>query len=469
MTSMDRGWRHLVFAATRTEGQQQGFPPVCRGTDRLLDKYRQQHGNQARLSTGDCKNMLLVSNSQHCVTTDELGAYSWALKARGLRKLWIGLNAVLVLSLSACASRPPTASAAATDSDFMGTQGVMYVGGKYNGSAADAGMSGQAFVFYQVPKGYQPGMNGKWPIIMVHGSEQTGANYLGTPDGRSGWAWYFFNKGWPVYVIDQPGKGKSGYFPESYGPQARSPQPARAQALFTAPELSKPHNWPEAALHTQWPGGPGSGKPGNEAFDQFMASQVANMPQHRQALSLTTDAIGQLLKKIGPAILVTHSMTGPVSWTVPQANPGKIKAIIAIEPTGNSSLRGEAEPGSLCGLTNDCLTFSPTVGAASDLGLTRTASPIPGLQSCWLQKEPARKLTGLEGIPILISTGEASYHAQYDHCTSEFLKQAGVANTWLNLASVGIRGNGHMLMLEMNSMEIARYYETWLQKNLLNR
>lgn len=348
-----------------------------------------------------------------------------------------------------------------------GTQGVMYVGGKYKAGDPRAGITGQAYVFYQIPKGYEPRLSGKWPIVMVHGAEQTGANYLGTPDGRPGWAWYFFSRGWPVYVVDQPGRGKSGYFPEAYGTQAKSPDPNRVQALFTAPELTQPLAWPQAALHTQWPGGAGGGTPGHVAFDQFMASQVANMPEYKQALSLTTVAIGELLKKIGPAILMTHSMTGPVSWMVPQANPGMIKAIIAIEPTGNSSLRGDAAPGSPCGLSDDCLEFSPPIRSASDLGLLRTPSYVPGLQNCWLQSGiTVRTLTGLNGIPILITTGEASYHAQYDHCTSAFLTQAGVANTWLNLATVGINGNGHMQMIELNNVQIAQHYERWLLSNL---
>ena len=54
---------------------------------------------------------------------------------------------------------------------------------------------------------------------------------------------------------------------------------------------------------------------------------------------------------------------------------------------------------------------------------------------------------------------EASYHAIYDHCTSKYLAQAGVANTFVQLADVGIRGNGHMLMLEKNNLEIARFIE----------
>ncbi len=373
--------------------------------------------------------------------------------------------AAVTLSIAGCSSVATHRDAVVPEVASVAKQGVLYVGGKYK-SDPSQGMTDQAYVFYQIPQDYQPGRDGKWPIIMVHGSEQTGANYLGTPDGRPGWAWYFVSRGWPVYVIDQPGRGKSGYFPETYAQQARSPQPARVQALFTGSELTQPPGWPEASLHTQWPGGRGSGKPGNEAFDQFMASQVANMPEYKQALTLTTEAISQLLKKIGPAVLMTHSMTGPVSWMVPQTNPGQIKAIIAIEPTGNSSLRGEAAPGSPCGLTDECLRFSPEIRSALDLGLTRTASPVSGLQNCWLQKEPVHTLPDFEQIPILIATGEASYHAQYDHCTSAFLRQAGVENSWVNLASVGIKGNGHMQMLELNNLDIASFYEKWLSRHL---
>ncbi len=76
-------------------------------------------------------------------------------------------------------------------------------------------------------------------------------------------------------------------------------------------------------------------------------------------------------------------------------------------------------------------------------------------------------LSGLANVPLLIATGEASYRAQYDHCTSAFLTQAHVENTWVNLASVGIMGNGHMQMLELNNLEIATFYKKWLAAHLL--
>ena len=63
-------------------------------------------------------------------------------------------------------------------------------------------------------------------------------------------------------------------------------------------------------------------------------------------------------------------------------------------------------------------------------------------------------------------TGEASYHASYDHCTAAFLQQAGVAITFVRLGDVGIRGNGHMMMLEKNNLEIAVFLDGWVRKNI---
>ena len=83
---------------------------------------------------------------------------------------------------------------------------------------------------------------------------------------------------------------------------------------------------------------------------------------------------------------------------------------------------------------------------------------------CWIQKTPARSLPSLQKVPILILTAEASYHAPYDHCTVKYLEQAGVRSTWIKLAEIGIRGNGHMLMLENNNLAIAGVMSRWLDE-----
>jgi hypothetical protein len=133
--------------------------------------------------------------------------------------------------------------------------------------------------------------------------------------------------------------------------------------MFTAPELTVPLQWPQARLHTQWPSGPGSGVPGQYAFDQFSATQVASMPNGDQAIASTVNAVTALIKDIGPSIIVTHSMSGPMSWFIPQANPRKIKAVIGVEPGGDSSLTPDAAPPNACGV---CLNYSPPVSGPAD-------------------------------------------------------------------------------------------------------
>jgi hypothetical protein len=67
---------------------------------------------------------------------------------------------------------------------------------------------GQMYVQFQVPaKINGPG----WPVIMVHGSTHTAACLESTPDGREGWYPYFVRKGISTYVVDQAGRGRSGF------------------------------------------------------------------------------------------------------------------------------------------------------------------------------------------------------------------------------------------------------------------
>src|SRR5690606_5273552 len=87
------------------------------------------------------------------------------------------------------------------------------------------------------------------------------------------------------------------------------------------------------------------------------------------------------------------------------------------------------------GITRGPLTFSPPAERAEDLRFVRqTQADAPDLVRGWLQADPPRRLVNLAGIPILILTAEASYHAPYDHLTSAFLRQAGVEHDFVRLA-----------------------------------
>jgi pimeloyl-ACP methyl ester carboxylesterase len=40
------------------------------------------------------------------------------------------------------------------------------------------------------------------------------------------------------------------------------------------------------------------------------------------------------LDRIGPAIILTHSQSGPFGWLIADARPNLVKAIVALEPSG---------------------------------------------------------------------------------------------------------------------------------------
>lgn len=67
---------------------------------------------------------------------------------------------------------------------------------------------GQMYVEFQIPQNKKRNMP---PVIMVHGSSHTGVCLESTPDGREGWYPYFVRKGISTYVVDQAGRGRSGF------------------------------------------------------------------------------------------------------------------------------------------------------------------------------------------------------------------------------------------------------------------
>ena len=220
--------------------------------------------------------------------------------------------------------------------------------------------------------------------------------------------------------------------------------------------------WPEAALHTQWPG---SGRIGDAVFDSYYASVVPSLTDYATEQALMQAAGSSLLDRIGPAILITHSQGGTHGWLWADARPKLVKAIVAIEPAGppfqSTIVQG---PSKLYGLTDIPLTYDPPADQTLNGG-----NPLPTEErlagngrTYLLQREPARKLKNLSNIPVLLETGEASSHASYDGFTEEYLRQAGVNVERLKLADKDIYGNGHLQFLELNNLDIIKLLERWI-------
>lgn len=348
-------------------------------------------------------------------------------------------------------------------------QGYLFAGGQYATIEGRRVLNGQLYAEFQIPQN----LAHPYPVIMVHGGSQSGTNFTGTPDGREGWAQHFLRRGYAVYVVDQVGRGRAAYRSDFHGP-VRDPEVGAAQQRFAA--IKRQRLWPQAELHTQWPGGEA---PGDAVFDQFFASQLPTIADFARQQFLNRDALIALIDKIGPSILLTHSQSGAFGWPVADARPDAVKALLQVEPSGppfyeiGLEYLGPPEfyrPGNKArpwGLTAVPLTYDPPASTPDELVPVRQDAPdAPGLARGWLQQEPARQLPNLRKMPILVVTGEASYHAVYDHLTVKFLEQAGVHPTFIELKDRGIHGNGHMLMLEKNNAEIAAVMMEWLERVL---
>jgi pimeloyl-ACP methyl ester carboxylesterase len=337
----------------------------------------------------------------------------------------------------------------------LSTREYFYIGGKYTGEASKEVMAGQMYVETLRPQN----VTQKYPLVFFHGAGQTGTNWIETPDGRAGWADYFLGQGYLVYLVDQPARGRSPWHPSVNGPLQMRP-PSWVEERFTAPEVA--HIWPQARKHTQWPG---SGRQGDPVFDAFYATQVEGLESAVETQTLVQAAGAALLDKVGPAIVVTHSQSGAFGWLLADARPKAVKGIVALEPNGPPFRDAvfDENKNRAWGLTDIPIAYDPPAKSPDELAIAQEPhADGPDLVRCWEQSGPPRRLVNLQGLPVLIVTAEASYHAPYDHCTARFLAQAGVANTHVRLGEHGIHGNGHMVMLEKNNLEIATLLQGWI-------
>lgn len=311
---------------------------------------------------------------------------------------------------------------------------------------------------------YGASKSGRRPIVLIHGAAQTGIHWEYTPDGRPGLALCLASQGRIVYVVDQPGIGRSRYYYHSGGLLTHYSAES-LEMLFTRPANHK--LWPQAELHTQFPG---TGKVGDPIFDEFYASQVGHFSSYSQREPLIRAAGAALMKRVGPAYLLTHSQSGPLGWQIADACPDLVVGVIALEPHGPPFKYPDCPPFNLkkqtpnaldrpYGITSTPLTYDPPL-RPDEKNLSYEAIDEPPRPDCiggFHQGQPQRKLPNLAKISIIVLTAESSYHTMYDYLTVQFLREAGVDVKHIYLADEGIKGNGHMMAIEKNNLEIGTF------------
>jgi pimeloyl-ACP methyl ester carboxylesterase len=280
----------------------------------------------------------------------------------------------------------------------------------------------QMYVHYRIPEASA----GKPAIVLVHGGGLTGASYETTPDGREGWATYLARQGHPVYVVDTPGRGRSGFnaAPFNEAKQGNDPKVLPANVLMVTAELA----W------TLFRFGPASGTPfadtqyPTQAIQAFGAQGVpfAEVTLEGGAMQTAPRALAALLDRIGPAVIVVHSLAGPFADALVALRPRSVLAIVNIE------------------------------GAQS---VTPTDAQIAAYR----------------GIPVLELFGDhldapvftAAPRMQARQAVVERInKQEDGRAALVTLPSVGIRGNSHMMMQDRNNLEVLEHVLGWLRGQL---
>ena len=371
----------------------------------------------------------------------------------------------------------------------------MWVNVKRAETARAAFVGGQQmYVEYMIPAQVRY----PFPVVMVHGGGGQGTDWMGTPDGRPGWFQYLVQEGYKVYVVDRPGHGRSPLHPDLHGGFPQTPMVLESLAGRFTPPSANPNQQANQYQknHTQWPG---PGNVGSPDLDQLCAglggSYVVQAPPPGGAPagarqggpggagrgaqagppppSNTTpgqnnvqhlawrQAGAELLDRIGPAIIMTHSAGGPFGLLVAEARPNLVKATVIIEGAG-SGFGG----GNRWGMSSVPVTYDPPVNDPAEIKTTYVANPEPGVAGYYLQADPARKLPNLKNTRVLMVTADASFASPGNPGGVAFLKQAGVQAEELRLGTIGIKGNGHMMMAEKNSREVLQPLIDWMGKNV---
>ena len=246
------------------------------------------------------------------------------------------------------------------------------------------------------------------------------------------------------------------------------PLPVEVAEAFFSHSEGFPQNYPQAKLHTQWPG---AGVQGDPSFDAWYPS-ILQFPAYLPGIESAVQYAGcKLLQKIGPSFLIGHSIGGIFPWVIADQCTNLVKGIFGIEPDTppfQSYGRGQIFPTRDWGIADIKLTYDPPVtDPITQLRNTAvvTGTDTPANRSCLLQKAPARKLTNIAKVPVYFYTTPSSIHITYDHCLAAYLWQAGVSLEWQLLSDLGIKGNGHFSFVEKNNLQLAAIADQWFKKH----
>jgi pimeloyl-ACP methyl ester carboxylesterase len=349
-------------------------------------------------------------------------------------------EAILIL---ASVFSPAGATAAEPPPLVIREQGSFAVGGTlvstpgtYNNNAPTA--AGQSlhgdhlYAFYQVPQNAR-----KLPIVMLHGAYQSARSWETTSDGREGFQTIFLRRGFPVYLVDQPRRGRAGN-----STVAITIEPTHYDQLFF--DQFRIGIWPKYFDNAQFDRRP-------ETLNQFFRSITPNTGPYDP--TVISNAMAALFDKIGPAILFTHSQAGGPGWLT-AIKSQNVKAIVAFEPgSGFVFPAGELPPT----MPSAAGPLAPEAISSEDFQkLTRI--PIVIYYGDNIPTQPTER-RGEDNWRVRLAMARLWVDA--------INKRGGDARL-IHLPDIGIRGNTHFLFSDLNNVQIADVVSTFLHEKKLD-
>lgn len=289
-----------------------------------------------------------------------------------------------------------------------------------------------AYVFYQVPVHARA-----LPLVFWHGHGQSGKTWETTPDGREGFQTIFLRRRFPVYVLDQPRRGRAARGTAG-GDVPATPD---EQMWFGIFRLGV---WPTLYRGVQF-------SPDSSALNQFFRQSVPNTG--RYDVEVNTSAVAALFEKIGPGILVTHSQSGTLGWRTAMRSPN-VRAVVSYEPGGDFLFPEGEAPSVRLGSR----TFTPpTIPLADFMQLARV--PIIVYYGDNIPEEPSTN-PGQEQWRVFQEVARLWRDA---------VNRRGGDVTLIELPAHGIRGNTHFPMSDLNNIQVADHLSAWLRQKGLDR
>lgn len=320
-------------------------------------------------------------------------------------------------------------------------QGGRPFGGKVLGDPVAGSIHcDHGYVEWQIPQNPR-----RLPLLMVHASSTK--TWDTTFDGRDGFRHIFLRRGFSVYLTDLPRTGRAG---QGCAPTSYTPRPNNDQASLTTwriglwlPGDPTPDFYPGVQFPVQDPG----------ALDEFFRIQYPefNAPENEQ---VETDALGVLLGEIGRAALLTHSSTGIRGWITATKSPN-VAGIVSYEPGDVVFPEGEMPP--------------PIPRA--DGAMVPAGRPIPMSDFLTLTRMPIQIVWG-DNIPSALDAVNIGPRLTLDarrvnvvraRLMVEAINRHGGHAANVMLPDLGIRGNTHFPMSDLNNGRIADLLSQFLK------